>query len=71
MLKTGNQAPFLWKGCEVLAKHGSSANQLDEIKFSSQAVGNSHAARRCGIQCMQPKSFGITGVFWMPHRRAA
>ncbi len=36
-----------------------------------EALGICHAARRCGIQCMQMASFNVYIMFWMPHRRAA
>ena len=36
-----------------------------------KAVGNCHAALRCGIQCKQPQSFNIPCVLRMPHRSVA
>lgn len=36
-----------------------------------KAVGNCHAALRCGIQCKQPQPFNIPCVLRMPHRSVA
>ena len=36
----------------------------------NEALGNRHAARRCGIHWMQPMSFDILDVSWIPRRSA-